>query len=172
MGCQVEYNPRFLKHFGETGVYKRSNFNIMQSMTDLLDGEGCERFWSYMNKFVPMTRSMLASNRRLLVTDAVSYFKEDKMIALREYIYIKRRHIESLFTALKSQPNQKKVYKNQRKLGKNPAATFKLERIVSSMGSYPGGLFKEHYRQISKTNEQRFNKTYKQPGSRKKMVSL
>ncbi|KAI8326900.1 hypothetical protein EDC96DRAFT_533432, partial [Choanephora cucurbitarum] len=53
MSCQVKYNPRYIPNFGYT------------------DGEGCERFWSYLDGFVSMTRSMSARNRMLVITDAV-----------------------------------------------------------------------------------------------------
>ncbi|KAI8354536.1 hypothetical protein BD560DRAFT_289244, partial [Blakeslea trispora] len=38
MACQVNYNPKYIPNFGCT------------------DGEGCERFWSYLDGFVSMTR--------------------------------------------------------------------------------------------------------------------
>ncbi|KAI8372499.1 hypothetical protein BD560DRAFT_467572 [Blakeslea trispora] len=67
MACQVNYNPRYIQNFGYT------------------DGEGCERFWSYLDGFVSMTRSMLKRNRQLLVTDAVDHFAYNKMLELCKF---------------------------------------------------------------------------------------
>lgn len=67
MACQVNYNPRYIQNFGYT------------------DGEGCERFWSYLDGFVSMTRSMSKRNRQLLVTDAVDHFTYNKMLELRKF---------------------------------------------------------------------------------------
>ncbi|KAI8390221.1 hypothetical protein BD560DRAFT_319709, partial [Blakeslea trispora] len=66
MACQVKYNPKYIPEFGYT------------------DGEGCERFWSYLNGFVSMTRSMSSSNRLLVITDSVSHFGYQKMLELRK----------------------------------------------------------------------------------------
>ncbi|KAI8329087.1 hypothetical protein BD560DRAFT_342211, partial [Blakeslea trispora] len=66
MACQVKYNPKFIPEFGYT------------------DGEGCERFWFYLNGFLSMTRSMSSSNRLLVITDSVSHFGYQKMFELRK----------------------------------------------------------------------------------------
>ncbi|OBZ80128.1 hypothetical protein A0J61_11823, partial [Choanephora cucurbitarum] len=62
MACQVSYNPKYIQNFGYT------------------DGEGCERFWSFSDGFVSMTRSMSRRNRQLLITDAVDHFAYNKML--------------------------------------------------------------------------------------------
>ncbi|KAL9536800.1 hypothetical protein MBANPS3_012358 [Mucor bainieri] len=56
IGCQVDYNPQYIKDFGNT------------------DGEWMERFWSFLNRFVSMARHMHAGTRRLLLTDGVSVY--------------------------------------------------------------------------------------------------
>jgi hypothetical protein len=56
MHCQVQYSPRYLTGFG------------------LTDGEGIERFWSYLGDFTKLTRGMTKSNRQItLLTAAKSY---------------------------------------------------------------------------------------------------
>ncbi|CAO3657008.1 unnamed protein product [Mucor hiemalis] len=40
MSCQMKYHPKYINGFGRT------------------DGEGCERLWSYLNGFIPISRSM------------------------------------------------------------------------------------------------------------------
>ncbi|KAI8365457.1 hypothetical protein EDC96DRAFT_509802 [Choanephora cucurbitarum] len=69
MACQVKYNPRYIPNFGHT------------------DGEGCERFWSYLDGFVFMTRS------NLVITDAVDHFAYNKMLELRKFIGNGARHV-------------------------------------------------------------------------------
>ncbi|OBZ86846.1 hypothetical protein A0J61_05104 [Choanephora cucurbitarum] len=64
MACQVRYSPKYIPNFGYT------------------DGEGCERFWSYLNGFMSMTRSMSSSNRLLVISDSVSHFTLEKMLKL------------------------------------------------------------------------------------------
>ncbi|KAI8334934.1 hypothetical protein EDC96DRAFT_583019 [Choanephora cucurbitarum] len=64
MACQVNYNPKYIPNFGCT------------------DGEGCERFWSYLDGFVSMTRSMSSRNRLLAITDSVEHFTYQKMLEL------------------------------------------------------------------------------------------
>ena len=66
MACQVNYNPRYIQNFGYT------------------DGEGCERFWSFLDGFVSMTRSMSRRNRQLLITDAADHFAYNKMLEIRK----------------------------------------------------------------------------------------
>ncbi|KAG1444389.1 hypothetical protein G6F56_010318 [Rhizopus delemar] len=55
MHCQVKYNPRLIPNFG------------------LTDGEGMERLWSYLAKYITMTKPMLAGNRRYVLYMAVMY---------------------------------------------------------------------------------------------------
>ncbi|KAI8327983.1 hypothetical protein EDC96DRAFT_531048 [Choanephora cucurbitarum] len=74
MACQVKYNPRYIPNFGHT------------------DGEGCERFWSYLDGFVFMTRSMSARNRKLVITDAVDHFAYNKMLELPKQIKQKKKN--------------------------------------------------------------------------------
>lgn len=64
MSCQMKYHPRYVSGFGYT------------------DGEGCERLWSYLNGFIPISRSMTKDNRRFLLTDAVGHFTNMKMIEI------------------------------------------------------------------------------------------
>ncbi|KAI8326785.1 hypothetical protein EDC96DRAFT_590521 [Choanephora cucurbitarum] len=66
MACQVNYNPKYIPNFGCT------------------DGEGCERFWSYLDGFVSMKRSMSSRNRLLAITDSVEHFTYQKMLGLRK----------------------------------------------------------------------------------------
>lgn len=58
--CQVDYNPRYIEGFGMT------------------DGEGMERFWSYLSGFVKTTRHMSKDNRKLTLTHGVKYFSHQK----------------------------------------------------------------------------------------------
>lgn len=53
-----------------------------------IDGEGCERFWSYLDKFVSMTRTMGAGNRKLLLLEAVNHLKTKKMAIMRKFDFI------------------------------------------------------------------------------------
>ncbi|KAI8355593.1 hypothetical protein EDC96DRAFT_484268 [Choanephora cucurbitarum] len=71
MACQVNYNPKYIPNFGYT------------------DGEGCERFWSYLDGFVSMTRSMSSRNRLLAITDSVEHFTYQKMLELRKLFTVK-----------------------------------------------------------------------------------
>ncbi|KAI8338334.1 hypothetical protein BD560DRAFT_440099 [Blakeslea trispora] len=66
MHCQMQYNPKYIDHFG------------------LTDGEGIERFWSYTIQFIAMTRSMSKDRRQLLLTDATIYYAEEKMKETRK----------------------------------------------------------------------------------------
>lgn len=58
--CQVIRNPRYRDGFG------------------LTDGEGLERLWSYLNKFVKITRKMGQGNRKLVLYRAVKAYNENK----------------------------------------------------------------------------------------------
>lgn len=66
-----------------------------------------------------MTRSMLASSRRLLIADAVDNFKEDKMVALRKTTMKQLAFIHTLLTCITSKIYTEKVQKNIRKLRKS-----------------------------------------------------
>ncbi|CAO3644813.1 unnamed protein product [Mucor hiemalis] len=68
MSCQMKYHPKYINGFGHT------------------DGEGCERLWSYLNGFIPISRSMTKDNRRFLLTDAVEHFNTKKMLEIPSQI--------------------------------------------------------------------------------------
>ncbi|KAG2230477.1 hypothetical protein INT48_002995 [Thamnidium elegans] len=48
-------------------------------------GEGYERVWSYLDKFVSMTRTMTSGNRKMVICDAVHHFKTKKMAVVRKF---------------------------------------------------------------------------------------
>lgn len=54
-----------------------------------LDGEGCERTWSYLNRFIPMTRSMRANTRRWTIHDALNFDTQRKMDEMRKLFKFK-----------------------------------------------------------------------------------
>ncbi|CAO3618661.1 unnamed protein product [Mucor hiemalis] len=62
--CQALRNPRNLVEFGRT------------------DGEATERLWSDLNPFVRSTRSMLQSNRKLVLGQAIRFRNEQKKMNL------------------------------------------------------------------------------------------
>ncbi|KAI9330660.1 hypothetical protein BD770DRAFT_333776, partial [Pilaira anomala] len=66
--CQAKYNPRNLVEFGRT------------------DSEATERLWADLNPFVKLTRSMLQSNRKLVLGQAIRYRNEAKKMNLGKYI--------------------------------------------------------------------------------------
>lgn len=68
LSCQAKYNPRNLVEFGRT------------------DGEATERLWADLNPFVKLTRSMLQSNRKLVLGQAIRYRNEAKKMNLGKYI--------------------------------------------------------------------------------------
>ncbi|CAO3680593.1 unnamed protein product [Rhizopus stolonifer] len=68
MHCQVKYNPRYISGFA------------------LTDGEGMERLWSYLSGFISMTRGMTKVNRRLLLSEAVAFYTEEKMETMARFI--------------------------------------------------------------------------------------
>ncbi|OBZ81131.1 hypothetical protein A0J61_10821 [Choanephora cucurbitarum] len=74
MTCHVNYNPKYIPNFGCT------------------DGEGCERFWSYLDGFVSMTRSTSSENRLLVITDSVDNFTYQNKLELPEQIKYKRKY--------------------------------------------------------------------------------
>ena len=45
----------------------------------LTDGENIERLWSYLDKFVTMTRPMSKSLRHLTLTQALDLYKEERI---------------------------------------------------------------------------------------------
>jgi hypothetical protein len=64
MHCQVEYSPRYLAGFG------------------LTDGEGIERFWSYLGDFTKLTRGMTKSNRQITLLLAAKEYGALKMASI------------------------------------------------------------------------------------------
>ncbi|RCH83946.1 hypothetical protein CU098_006385, partial [Rhizopus stolonifer] len=69
--CQVKYNPRLIPNFG------------------LTDGERMERLWSYMAKFITMTKPMLAENRKYVLYMAVMYRNNAIKTNMAKVIYEK-----------------------------------------------------------------------------------
>lgn len=67
---QVTYNPRRIEGLGR------------------VDGEGLERFWSYLRHFSSITKQMTTAHRIDLLTDACIYFASRKIEALGLYLYI------------------------------------------------------------------------------------
>lgn len=59
-----------------------------------------ERFWSFMNKFVSMTRHMNAGNRRLLLTDAVCWYNNTRTEQTGKYHLILADFILLMLIAL------------------------------------------------------------------------
>ena len=45
----------------------------------MTDGEGMERFWSYLSGYVKLTRSMTRANREMTLLDGVRHFCDLKM---------------------------------------------------------------------------------------------
>ena len=45
----------------------------------MTDGEGMERFWSYLSGYVKLTRGMSRANREMTLLDGVRYFCDQKM---------------------------------------------------------------------------------------------
>ena len=64
VSLQLKYNPR---HIPGTG---------------LMDGEGCERLWSYLRQFAPITKEMTPGNRRDLLTHALLHYAERQTFKL------------------------------------------------------------------------------------------
>lgn len=64
LSCQAVRNPRNLVEFGRT------------------DGEATERLWADLNPFVKLTRSMLQSNRKLVLGQAIRHRNEIKKMNL------------------------------------------------------------------------------------------
>ncbi|KAI8326781.1 hypothetical protein EDC96DRAFT_590540 [Choanephora cucurbitarum] len=114
MACQVRYNPKYISNFGYT------------------DGEDCERFWSYLNCFVSMTRSMSSSNRLLVTSDSVSHFTFEKMLELQKIGYFKK--IE--FTNKKFHQDQSQS-KNPKKIEKLRQETTVYEVLEQSSTFIP-----------------------------------
>lgn len=69
MHCQMEYSPRYLPGFG------------------LTDGEGIERFWSYLGEFTKLTRGMTKSNRKMTLLTASKHYGAEKMASVGEQLY-------------------------------------------------------------------------------------
>lgn len=53
-----------------------------------VDGEGLERFWSYLRHFSPITKQMTRAHRIDLLTDACIHFASRKIDALGLYVEI------------------------------------------------------------------------------------
>ncbi|OAD75770.1 hypothetical protein PHYBLDRAFT_186013 [Phycomyces blakesleeanus NRRL 1555(-)] len=76
--CQVKLNPKYRDGFG------------------LTDGECLERLWSYLNRFVTMTRKMGQANRKLVLYRAIKFRNETKKVELGlmlESKYVKAKRI-------------------------------------------------------------------------------
>ncbi|KAL0077275.1 hypothetical protein F4703DRAFT_1743185, partial [Phycomyces blakesleeanus] len=76
--CQVKLNPKCRDGFG------------------LTDGECLERLWSYLNRFVTMTRKMGQANRKLVLYRAIKFCNETKKVELGlmlESKYVKAKRI-------------------------------------------------------------------------------
>lgn len=85
MHCQVEFHPRVVDGSGYTGRWiVLWGVNLKIVLNWYKDGEGVERFWSILNRFSGMTRSMSKYNRKALITDVVNFFKQNKMIEIRK----------------------------------------------------------------------------------------
>jgi hypothetical protein len=62
--CQLNYNTRYKDGFG------------------LENGECCERFWAYLNRFVSMTRKTTPFIRELILFEATLKWNEDKKMKM------------------------------------------------------------------------------------------
>lgn len=69
LSCQAVRNPRNLVEYGRT------------------DGEATERLWSDLNPFVRSTRSMLQSNRKLVLGQAIRFRNEKKRLGLVKCVW-------------------------------------------------------------------------------------
>ncbi|KAI9357827.1 hypothetical protein BD770DRAFT_90475 [Pilaira anomala] len=87
LSCQAKYNPRNLVEFGRT------------------DGEATERLWADLNPFVKLTRSMLQSNRKLVLGQAIRYRNEAKKMNIAEAL-LKRFDNATAIVALKERELQ------------------------------------------------------------------
>jgi hypothetical protein len=63
----MEYSPRYLGGFG------------------LTDGEGIERFWSYLGEFTKLTRGMTKANRQMTLLTASKAFGAQKMESIGKF---------------------------------------------------------------------------------------
>lgn len=70
MPCQLKFNPRYLEGWG------------------LINGEGMERLWSYLNGFVSMTRQMSAKRRMITLNDGIHHYKDKHIISLRKNVVL------------------------------------------------------------------------------------
>ncbi|KAI8322220.1 hypothetical protein EDC96DRAFT_570340 [Choanephora cucurbitarum] len=96
MACQVNYNLKYIPNFGCT------------------DGEGCERFWSYLNGFVSVMRSMYCKNRLLAITDSVEHFTYQKMLELQKNVEEEWKSVKELMAL----PLSEKYFKNLKDITK------------------------------------------------------
>ncbi|CAO3632161.1 unnamed protein product [Mucor hiemalis] len=71
LSCQALRNPTNLVEFGRT------------------DGEATERLWSDLSPFVRSTRSMLQSNRKLVLGQAIRFRNENKRMGLGDSLVAK-----------------------------------------------------------------------------------
>lgn len=84
MYVQVKYSPRRIPGAG------------------LVDGEACERLWSYLRPFGPMTKEMTPGNRRDLLTHALAHYAERQTFKLGLYhVYF----FEQLFNVICRYPS-------------------------------------------------------------------
>ncbi|OAD79034.1 hypothetical protein PHYBLDRAFT_62201 [Phycomyces blakesleeanus NRRL 1555(-)] len=76
--CLIKLNPKYRDEFG------------------LTDGECLERLWSYLNRFVTMTRKMGQANQKLVLYRAIKFCNETKKVQLGlmlEGKYVKAKRI-------------------------------------------------------------------------------
>ncbi|GAN09281.1 conserved hypothetical protein [Mucor ambiguus] len=115
MHCQVEFHPRVVDGSGYT------------------DGEGVERFWSICNRFSGMTRSMSKYNRKALITDVVSYFRQSKMLEIPIQVFKKYskalEKINHLNITNKNYTELKKQWDEHVALLSTPATTNGISRV-------------------------------------------
>ncbi|KAI8150397.1 hypothetical protein BJV82DRAFT_662478 [Fennellomyces sp. T-0311] len=76
--CQLDFNPRYIIGLG------------------LSDGEGMERLWSYLDKYVSMTRTMSSKNRMLTLHHALSHRKTLYIEKLPETLKRREKRVQTV----------------------------------------------------------------------------
>ncbi|CEP11595.1 hypothetical protein [Parasitella parasitica] len=82
--CQQKFSPKFIEDWG------------------LTDGEGVERFWSYMSGYIPISRPMRDSSRKQLFLEASRFYTYQKNKEMGKFLVRKLENVTELASKAKS----------------------------------------------------------------------
>ena len=69
-------------------IFQLSYGSKFNTNIGMLDGENCERLWSYIRKFIPITKEQTGDHRRHLLSEALGHFAAKNVRKLSKFTYV------------------------------------------------------------------------------------